>query len=100
MSTTAISSVSSLNKASSWLVPAHGTRKAILKLAEEKPLIAGGTALTAATLIISLISKSRLAASLFGIPAISLFAYQIFSGTNTKQDDLKAQDTQIESSSK
>ncbi len=100
MSTTAILPISSVNKASSWLIPAHGTRKAILKLAEEKPLVAGGTALTAITLIVSLISKSRLAASLFGIPAISLFAYQIFSGTNKNQDDLKTQDIQTEPPSK
>ncbi len=93
MSTTAILPASSINRAPSLSVPANGTRKAILKLAEEKPLVAGGTALTVATLIVSLISKSRLAASLFGIPAIFLFAYQIFSGTNKKQNDLKTQNT-------
>ena len=56
-----------------------------VKLAEEKPLIAGGAALTFTTLITSFISQR--VAPFFGVPAVLLFAYQIFSDSPGKKEE-------------
>lgn len=55
----------------------------ILDPVRDKPLVAGGTALTFGAFIASLLSLSSTTAlsfiPIFGIPAIALFAIQIFS---------------------
>ena len=57
--------------------------RSIIEPVRDKPLVAGGTALTFGAFIASLLSLSSTTAlsfiPIFGIPAIALFAFQIFS---------------------
>ena len=53
-----------------------------VQFAQEKPLIAGGAAFTFTTLITSFINQR--VAPFFGVPAVLLFACQIFSDGTDK----------------
>lgn len=64
-----------------------------VRLAEEKPLIAGGTALAFTALITSF--KSQRVAPFFGVPAILLFAYQIFSDSPDRQEVVQKEQNYI-----
>ncbi|MBI3590549.1 MAG: hypothetical protein HY094_04115 [Candidatus Melainabacteria bacterium] len=68
--------VNTFGRAEKILVPA---KEKAIKLAKERPLLIGGAFLTFITFIVSLMNKTtQKLLPVFGIPAISLFVYQIF----------------------